>query len=197
MQKQFTKFKFEAGCDEAGRGCLAGPVFAAAVIIPKGVKIEGLNDSKKLSSTQRDLLRLEIEQKCIWSVAVCSPAEIDLHNILWASVLAMHKALKDLKVCPEFVSVDGNRFKPFENIPHQTHVKGDGRFMNIAAASILAKTHRDGYMLKVHELYPHYGWNKNKGYPTTIHRKAILEKGICEEHRKTFRLLALQKEIEF
>jgi len=197
MQKQFTRLKHEAGCDEAGRGCLAGPVFAAAVIIPKGVKIVGLNDSKKLSETQRNLLRIEIEKKCIWSVAVCSPTEIDKHNILWASVLAMHKALESLSVTPDFVSVDGNRFKPFGKIPFQTHVKGDGRFMHIAAASILAKTHRDDYMQNAHSLFPQYGWNKNKGYPTTVHREAILKNGICEEHRKSFRLLPLQKEIEF
>lgn len=197
IQKQFTEFVYEAGCDEAGRGCLAGPVFAAAVIIPKGVCIEGLNDSKKLSHKQRELLRFEIEKRTIWAVAQCSPTEIDQLNILWASIAAMHKALDCLSVVPEFVSVDGNRFKPWREIAFATHVKGDARFMHVAAASILAKTHRDEYMLTAHKDFPCYGWDRNKGYPTAEHRRGIAEHGICKEHRRSFSLLPAQRTFEF
>ncbi|MCO6495499.1 MAG: ribonuclease HII [Bacteroidetes bacterium] len=197
MEKQFTKLKYEAGCDEAGRGCLAGPVFAAAVIIPKGVNIEGLNDSKQLTEKQRDTLRIEIEAKTIWAVEQCTPEEIDTLNILWASVSAMHKALSKLTTIPYFVSVDGNRFKKWNKIPFATHVKGDARFMNIAAASILAKTYRDEYMKEAHQKFPMYGWNKNKGYPTVQHREGIAKFGICHEHRKSFRLLPLQGKFNF
>lgn len=197
MERQFSRQKFEAGCDEAGRGCLAGPVFAAAVIIPKGVSILGLNDSKQLSEKQRDLLRTEIEEKAIWSVAQCSPEEIDTLNILWASVAAMHKALDGLSIVPGFVSVDGNRFKPWRDIAFATHIKGDGRFMNIAAASILAKTHRDEFMQQVHQQFPHYGWDSNKGYPTAQHRQAIAIHGVCCEHRKSFTLLPSQTKLNF
>lgn len=197
MQAQFSNTEFEAGCDEAGRGCLAGPVFASAVIIPEGVKILGLNDSKKLSVSKRKELRKEIEEKCIWAVAHCSPEEIDELNILWASVAAMHKALESLNHSITFVNVDGNKFKPFKNIPYATQVKGDARFENIAAASILAKTHRDDFMEKIHLSFPQYQWKDNMGYPTQKHRKAILEYGICEYHRKSFKLLPSQLEINF
>jgi ribonuclease HII len=196
LLKQFTNHPFEAGCDEVGRGCLAGPVFAAAVIIPEGIQIEGLNDSKVLSEKRRDILRQEIEEKTIWAVASCSPEEIDVYNILWASVRAMHKALDKLLKQPQFVSVDGNKFKPWNQIPHQTHIKGDSRFMNIAAASILAKTHRDAYMKEASMIYPQYNWIKNKGYPTLEHRAAIAEFGISPEHRKSFALLSKQIKLE-
>lgn len=179
----------EAGCDEAGRGCLAGPVFAAAVIIPSSVNIVGLNDSKKLSATKRNVLRKEIEDNCIWAVASCSPTEIDELNILWASVAAMHKALHLLRVKPVFIAVDGNKFKPWNDVAFQTVVKGDSKYEHIAAASILAKTHRDDYMLKAHEINPLYAWNKNKGYPSAQHRKAIEIYGTCDEHRKSFKML--------
>ncbi|MEI7420751.1 MAG: ribonuclease HII [Prolixibacteraceae bacterium] len=179
----------EAGCDEAGRGCLAGPVFAAAVILPEGFTSEVLNDSKQLSEQQRYSLREIIEKEAIcWAVGICNQQEIDEINILNASILAMHKALKQLKVSPLNIIVDGNRFKPFENILHTCFVKGDGRFLSIAAASVLAKTYRDDYMKKIHADFPDYGWNQNKGYPTAKHRAAILQYGITEHHRKSFRL---------
>lgn len=179
----------EAGCDEAGRGCLAGPVFAAAVILPEGFTSEVLNDSKQLSEQQRYSLREIIEKEAIcWAVGICNQQEIDEINILNASILAMHKALKQLKVRPLNIIVDGNRFKPFENILHTCFVKGDGRFLSIAAASVLAKTYRDDYMKKIHADFPDYGWNQNKGYPTAKHRAAILQYGITEHHRKSFRL---------
>jgi ribonuclease HII len=197
MLEKYSALINEAGCDEAGRGCLAGPVFAAAVIIPSGVQIIGLNDSKKLSEKQRLLLREEIQSKTIWSVAACSPHEIDQLNILWASVEAMHRALHGLTTTPEFVSVDGNKFKPWCDIPYKTHVKGDARFAHIAAASILAKTHRDDYMLAMSQLYPHYAWDKNKGYPTKTHRDAIASFGISPEHRRSFRQLPLQQVFGF
>lgn len=189
----FNQEILEAGCDEAGRGCLAGPVFAAAVILPQGYSNAWLNDSKKLSEHRRDQLRLIIENEALaWAVGIVDHAEIDRINILNASILAMHRALDALSVRPEAVIVDGNRFKPYKDIPWLTFVKGDGRFGNIAAASILAKTHRDEYMSKLHERYPQYGWNANKGYPTTAHRKAIAEFGPTPFHRMTFRLLDRQ-----
>jgi len=179
----------EAGCDEAGRGCLAGPVFAAAVILPEAFMSEILNDSKQLTEKQRYLLRDVILKDAVaWAVGICDQQEIDQINILNASILAMHKALKQLKVRPLNIIVDGNRFKPFENIPHTCFVKGDGRFLSIAAASVLAKTYRDDYMKKIHTDFPEYGWNQNKGYPTEMHRSAIMRHGITEHHRKTFRL---------
>lgn len=195
MKKQFTKFENEAGCDEAGRGCLAGPVFAAAVIIPKGINILGLNDSKQLTENKRNSLRIEIEEKTIWSVGVCLPEEIDKLNILWASVEAMHKALSGLAVIPDFISIDGNKFKKWNEIDFKTHVKGDANFMNIAAASILAKTHRDEYMENAHKEYPFYSWNKNKGYPTKSHREGIMKHGVSPEHRRSFRMLPAQMEL--
>jgi ribonuclease HII len=178
----------EAGCDEAGRGCLAGPVFAAAVILPENFTSEILNDSKQLSEQQRYNLReIILNEAVAWALGICSQQEIDRINILNASILAMHKALKELKLQPQHILVDGNRFKPFGQIPHTCFVKGDGRFMSIAAASVLAKTFRDDYMLKIHADFPEYGWDRNKGYPTENHRQVIARLGITEHHRKTFR----------
>lgn len=180
----------EAGTDEAGRGCLAGPVFAAAVILPDDYRNEWINDSKQLSEKRRMMLREDIMRDAVaWSIASVDAAEIDAINILQASIEAMHRALAGLAVRPGAVIVDGNRFRPFEDIPWQTFVKGDGRFANIAAASILAKTERDMFMLRAHEQYPCYGWDRNKGYPTADHRAAIAEHGPCSLHRMTFRLL--------
>ncbi len=180
----------EAGCDEAGRGCLAGPVFAAAVILPEGFKSEVLNDSKQLSEKQRYYLRDTILNEAIsWAIGSCDQLEIDQINILNASILAMHKALDKLELKPQHIIVDGNRFKPYGQIPHTCFVKGDGRFFSIAAASVLAKTYRDDYMLQIDADYPEYSWNQNKGYPTEKHRKAIASFGITEHHRKTFRLV--------
>jgi ribonuclease HII len=180
----------QAGVDEAGRGCLAGPVVAAAVVLPEGFYHPLLNDSKQINRSTRNQLRSIIEQEALgWAVGICSPEEIDELNILWASVAAMHKALHLLKVPFDSIAVDGNRFKPFKDIPHKTEVKGDARFLHIAAASILAKTHRDEMMEKLHTEFPQYGWNSNAGYPTISHRNAIREWGPCEHHRKSFRLL--------
>ncbi len=177
----------EAGCDEAGRGCLAGPVFAAAVILPPDFELPGLNDSKQLSAKRRDALRPEIESGALaWAVATVSPEEIDCINILNASILAMHRALDALTVRPEHIIVDGNRFKPYGEISFDTVVKGDGKYMSIAAASILAKTHRDEYMLRMAAEYPGYGWEKNMGYPTKAHREAIERLGLTPIHRLTF-----------
>lgn len=177
----------EAGCDEAGRGCLAGPVFAAAVILPKGYVLEGLNDSKQLSHEQRDLLRPIIEKEALaWAVAAVDHEEIDRINILNASFLAMHRAIEQLHTKPEYLVIDGNRFKAYPQIPHSCIIKGDGKYLNIAAASILAKTHRDEYMTNLHHDFPHYNWISNKGYPTIAHRKAVLEVGLSPFHRKTF-----------
>lgn len=183
-----TSGVLEAGCDEAGRGCLAGPVVAAAVILPDGYSHPGLIDSKKLSEKRREEMREVILRDAIaWGIAECSPVEIDEINILNASIEAMHRALRKLKVRPGEIIVDGNRFKPFEDIPHTTVVKGDATFANIAAASILAKTTRDAYMHEMHKQYPMYGWDANKGYPTADHRAAIIEHGLTELHRKTFK----------
>ena len=179
----------EAGCDEAGRGCLCGPVACAAVILPPDFECEELNDSKQLSEKKREALRPIIEEKALaWSVVMVSPQEIDEINILNASILGMHRALAQLKIRPEHILVDGNRFKPFENIPHTTVVKGDATYMSIAAASILAKTHRDELMLELAKEFPDYSWEVNKGYPTKSHRKAIEELGSTPHHRKTFKL---------
>ena len=182
----------EAGCDEAGRGCLAGPVSAAAVIIPKGVNIIGLNDSKQLSEKKRKELRLEIEEKCYWKVIMLGPEVIDKINILNASIHAMQLALDGLSNPFKHILVDGNRFKPYKDIPYTTVVKGDGKFKSIAAASILAKTHRDDLMENLNLEYPDYGWAQNKGYPTAVHRKAIAQFGSNVHHRKSFTLLAKQ-----
>ena len=179
----------EAGCDEAGRGCLCGPVACAAVILPPDFECEELNDSKQLSEKKRDALRPLIEEKALaWSVVMVPPEEIDEINILNASIMGMHRALENLSITPQHILVDGNRFKPFKDIPHTTVVKGDATFMSIAAASILAKTHRDELMLKLAEEFPGYAWEVNKGYPTKAHRKAIAELGITPHHRKTFKL---------
>jgi ribonuclease HII len=182
--------KVEAGCDEAGRGCLAGSVFAAAVILPPDYENELLNDSKQLSEKKRYLLRSMIEKDALaWAVGVVTAEEIDKINILNASILAMHRALDALKVRPEAVIVDGNRFKPYNDVPHTTIVKGDGKYLSIAAASILAKTYRDDYMKAIAEEFPQYDWRSNKGYPTKKHRAAIKEYGISPYHRKSFTLL--------
>lgn len=180
----------EAGCDEAGRGCLAGSVFAAAVILPEDYVNDGLNDSKQLSAKRRYELRREIESDALaWAVGVVTPEEIDEINILNASILAMHRALDQLKVRPEAIIVDGNRFKPYRFIPYSTVVKGDGKYLSIAAASILAKTYRDDYMDRLAEEFPQYSWTENKGYPTRAHREAIKKYGPTPYHRKSFRLL--------
>ncbi|WP_106832163.1 ribonuclease HII [Parabacteroides pacaensis] len=188
----------EAGCDEAGRGCLAGAVFAAAVILPKNFKCEELNDSKQLSEKQRYALRPLIEKEALaWSVGIVSPEEIDQINILNASFLAMHRAIDTLQVRPEHLLIDGNRFKIYPEIPHTCIIKGDGKYLAIAAASILAKTYRDDYMLKLHQEYDVYNWDRNKGYPTKKHREAIRQHGITPYHRKTFTLLPEQLTIHF
>lgn len=180
----------EAGCDEAGRGCLAGAVYAAAVVLPKDFRNELLNDSKQLTEHQRYALREVIEREAVaWAVGVVSPAEIDKINILNASFLAMHRAIDQLKVRPQHLLVDGNRFKKYQDIPHTTVVKGDGKYLSIAAASILAKTYRDDYMNRLHEEFPCYGWNRNKGYPTKEHRTAIAKHGTTSYHRLSFNLL--------
>jgi ribonuclease HII len=181
----------EAGCDEAGRGCLAGPVVAAAVILNLDNPIIGLNDSKQLTERKRELLRPQIEEKALaWAVGMVSNEEIDRINILNASFLAMHRALDQLTVRPELIAVDGNRFNPYPTVPHVCMVKGDARFMHIAAASILAKTHRDDIMIELHNAHPHYGWDRNKGYPTREHRSGIRQHGITPFHRMSFTLLA-------
>jgi ribonuclease HII len=191
------KNKIEAGCDEAGRGCLAGPVFAAAVILPPDYKNELLNDSKKLTEKQRDLLRSIIEEEALaWAVATVDAPEIDEINILNASFLAMHRAIDKLTIIPEYLLIDGNRFKPYKTIPHQCIIKGDGKYLSIAAASILAKTHRDEFMKKIHQEFPDYSWNKNKGYPTLQHKMAIQKQGFTPYHRKTFNA-NIQTRLEF
>lgn len=190
--------EIEAGCDEAGRGCLAGPVFAGAVILPTDFSNELLNDSKQLSEKNRKALRLVIEKEAIaWAVAQVDPIKIDEINILNASFLAMHNAVDQLKTNPTSLLIDGNRFKPYKNIQHTCVIKGDEKFMSIAAASILAKTYRDDFMENLALEFPHYGWEKNKGYPTQAHRGAIQQFGSCKYHRKSFRLLpdAIQKEL--
>ncbi len=196
LETGLVENRLEAGCDEAGRGCLAGPVCAAAVILKPGSRIEGLNDSKKLTEKQRDNLRTVIEKEALaWAVAMIWQHEIDEINILNASIKAMHQALAELKTSPEFILVDGNRFKPFKDIPYQTIIKGDGKFLSIAAASILAKTHRDEYMLNIHNAFPVYNWKKNKGYPTPEHRSAIGLHGRCEHHRQSFKFKPKQLQL--
>lgn len=188
----------EAGCDEAGRGCLAGPVFAAAVILPKNFKHPVLNDSKKLTKKQRDGLRNEIISSAVaWKVARVCNEEIDAINILRASIRAMHLAIFELDTKPQFLLIDGNRFYPCNDVPHQTIIKGDGLYFSIAAASVLAKTFRDEYMEKIHEEYPLYGWNRNMGYGTIEHREAISKFGITPYHRRSFNLMDSQLKIHF
>jgi len=187
----FQKDEIEAGCDEAGRGCLAGPVFASAVILPTDFKHPLLNDSKKLTEKQRDLLRPIIEEEAIaWAVGSYSPQEIDKVNILNASFLSMHRAIDQLTTKPTSLLIDGNRFKPYLMIPHHCIIKGDGKYLSIAAASVLAKTYRDDLMKKLALDYPAYSWQQNKGYPTKAHRAAIKKYGSTEHHRMSFRLLA-------
>ncbi|MBE6249570.1 MAG: ribonuclease HII [Prevotella sp.] len=190
LANHYYEGKVEAGCDEAGRGCLAGSVYAAAVILPEDYQNDLLNDSKQLTEKKRYLLREIIERDAVaWAVGIVTPEEIDKINILNASILAMHRALDQLKVRPEVVIVDGNRFKPYRDLPHTTIVKGDGKYLSIAAASILAKTYRDDYMNQLAEEYPQYDWLSNKGYPTKKHREAIKAYGITPYHRKSYNLL--------
>lgn len=190
--------RIEAGCDEAGRGCLAGSVFAAAVILPPDFKNDDLNDSKQLSEKKRYALRPLIEREAIaWAVGIVTPEEIDKINILKASFLAMHRAIDQLAVKPEHLLIDGNRFTPYPDIAHTTVVKGDGKYLSIAAASILAKTYRDDYMDELAKEYPDYHWTENKGYPTKAHREAIRAVGITPYHRKTFTLLPEQLTLDF
>ena len=193
MLKHYKSKLIIAGCDEAGRGCLAGPVVAAAVILPKSFKNKMLNDSKVLSEKKRDFLRPIIEKQAIaWAVGIVSPAEIDKINILNASFLAMHRAIDSLNTKAELLLIDGNRFNPYPEIPHECIIKGDGKFLSIAAASVLAKTYRDDIMKELDLSFPAYDWKQNKGYPTKQHRKAIAEYGANEHHRKTFQLLPSQ-----
>lgn len=192
-----SEYILEAGCDEAGRGCLAGPVVAAAVILPDGFHHPLLNDSKQVSKKHRDELKpYIIENALAWAVGICSPLEIDEINILNASILAMHKALDQLKIKPEFIAVDGNRFKKYHDISHATQIKGDARFLNIAAASILAKTFRDEIMENLHLEFPQFAWHSNMGYPTIAHRNAIREFGTTIHHRMTFQLLPRQMKLD-
>ncbi|MCE2616905.1 ribonuclease HII [Phocaeicola oris] len=192
-----NKELIEAGCDEAGRGCLAGSVYAAAVILPNDFKNELLNDSKQLTVHQRYRLRPVIEREAIaWAIGMVIPEEIDKINILNASFLAMHRAIDNLNVRPEYLLIDGNRFNPYNGIPYNTIVKGDGKYMSIAAASVLAKTYRDDYMLKLDAEYPQYHWKKNKGYPTKEHREAIKLYGVTPYHRMTYNLLGDGSQLE-
>jgi len=197
LKLNYSNLKMECGTDEAGRGCLAGPVTAAAVILPDNFENKILNDSKQLSEKKRDLLQPIIETEAIcFSFAHVFQEEIDEINILNASILAMHKSITGLKQVPNFIIVDGNRFKPYKDIPHETIIKGDGKFLSIAAASVLAKTYRDAYMNTIHEEFPMYNWKQNKGYPTKEHRAAIRKYGITKYHRKSFRLLPEQLRLE-
>lgn len=198
LSLNFSGLKYESGTDEAGRGCLAGPVTAAAVILPEDFELELLNDSKQLSEKVREHLRPLIQQKALcYHITNIEPEIIDEINILNASIKAMQQCIARLNPIPEYIIVDGNRFKPVNNIPHSCIVKGDSKYLSIAAASILAKTYRDDYMNMIHEEYPMYNWKKNKGYPTQEHREAIRKYGITKYHRKSFRLLPEQMEIDF
>ncbi|VAW26584.1 Ribonuclease HII [hydrothermal vent metagenome] len=197
LKKYYLKNKVEVGTDEAGRGCLAGPVVAAAVILPKNFKHPLLNDSKQLTEKQRNLLRPFIEENAVaFEVSYIFEDTIDEINILQASILAMHKAIEKLKITPEHIIVDGNKFKSYKNIAHTTIVKGDAKFMSIAAASVLAKTYRDEFMQKLDKEFPQYFWKKNKGYPTIQHRNAIREFGVTNYHRKSFKLLPEQLKLD-
>ena len=196
LLSSFTKDQIEAGCDEAGRGCLAGPVVAAAVILPPDYKHEELNDSKQLSKKKRDAIRIDIEKEALyWSVAFVDNHEIDKVNILNASYQAMHKAIDQLEQRPQLLLIDGNRYRPHCNIPYECIIKGDGKYYSIAAASVLAKTYRDEYMEKIGTEHPQYDWHKNVGYPTEGHRAAIKNHGLTEYHRRSFRQLPEQLEL--
>lgn len=198
LQSYLKKNVLEAGCDEAGRGCLAGAVFAASVILPPDFQCAELNDSKKLTEKKRYALRPIIEENALaWAVGIVSPKEIDEINILNASFLAMHRAIDKLSILPEHLIIDGNRFKKYKEIPHQCIVKGDGKYLSIAAASVLAKTYRDDYMSDLSVRFPQYKWSKNKGYPTKEHRQAIEQYGPTDFHRMSFTLLDTQLRIEF
>lgn len=199
LEGTYHKGLVEAGCDEAGRGCLAGSVYAAAVILPENYQNNELNDSKQLSASKRYALRKIIEHDAVaWAVGIVTPEEIDQINILNASILAMHRALDGLKVRPEAIIVDGNRFRPYQGLPYTTIIKGDGKRLSIAAASILAKTYRDDYMMQLAKEFPQYGWQQNKGYPTRQHREAIRRYGITPYHRRSFNLLPpMQLELKF
>ena len=198
LLQNFSQFKLEVGTDEAGRGCLAGPVVAAAVILPPKFEHSFLNDSKQLSEKQRFQLKPYIEEKAVsYAVSFVWQHEIDAVNILNASILAMHQSIEKLTKQPEFIIVDGNRFKNYKDIPHQTIVKGDSKYLSIAAASVLAKTYRDLYMMKIHQEFSQYNWKQNKGYPTKQHREAIRNHGITDHHRKSFRLLPEQIKSNF
>lgn len=197
MKLNYSGFTLEAGTDEAGRGCLSGPVVAAAVILPQDFQHELLNDSKQLSEKKRRELRPYIEENALaYGVSFIHQEEVDELNVLQASITGMHRSIEQLNVAPEFIIVDGNKFKPFKETPHQTIVKGDAKFMSIAAASVLAKTYRDEYMEKIHKEFPEYNWKKNKGYPTKEHREAIRKHGATLYHRKSFKLLPEQLKLE-
>ncbi len=197
LDLKYSSYQFEAGTDEAGRGCLSGPVVAAAVILPANFEHPYLNDSKQLSEKKRQLLRPIIEKEALaFGVAYVFQHEIDEINILNASILAMHKSIDEMNLIPEFIIVDGNKFKDYRDIPHKTIIKGDGKYQNIAAASVLAKTYRDDYMEKIHKEFPVYNWIRNKGYPTKEHRRAIKEFGSCIHHRNSFRLLPDQLKLD-
>lgn len=197
LQFNYSGFSLEAGTDEAGRGCLSGPVVAAAVILPKNFTHPLLNDSKQLSEKKRKELRPFIEENALaFGVSFVGQEEVDMMNVLQASITGMHRSIEKLTITPEFIIVDGNKFKNYKEIPHKTIVKGDAKFMSIAAASVLAKTYRDAYMEKIHEEFPMYNWKQNKGYPTKEHRKAIQQFGVTKYHRKTFRLLPEQLKLK-
>ncbi|WP_196890989.1 ribonuclease HII [Aureivirga marina] len=197
LKSKYTEHKYEVGTDEAGRGCLSGPVVAAAVILPDNFSHELLNDSKKLTEKQRAKLRPIIEKEALaYGVSFIEPKEIDKINILQASITGMHRAIEKMEIEPNFIIVDGNKFRKYKEIPHETIVKGDAKYKSIAAASVLAKTYRDEYMEKIHEEFPSYNWKKNKGYPTKEHRQAIEENGSCKYHRMSFKLLPEQLKLE-
>jgi ribonuclease HII len=198
LQSNYSAFKLESGTDEAGRGCLSGPVVAAAVILPEDFYHPLLNDSKQLSEKNRNLLKPIIEEKALaFGVSFIYQEEVDEINVLQASITGMHRALDALRIQPEFIIVDGNKFKKYKDIPHETIVKGDSKYLSIAAASVLAKTYRDEYMQKIHEEFTMYNWKKNKGYPTKEHREAIRKYGATVHHRKTFKLLPEQFKLDF
>lgn len=198
LEPFFEPKLIEAGCDEAGRGCLAGPVFAAAVILPKDFRCDLLNDSKQVKEKERYFLRSVIEEKALaWAVGIVDHVEIDKINILNASFLAMHRAIDQLSIIPEHLLIDGNRFKKYKEVCHTCIVKGDGKYLSIAAASILAKTYRDDFMIGLHNEFPQYNWDRNKGYPTIKHRRAIAEFGVTPYHRLSFTLLSKQLSLDF